>query len=179
MEHEMIDYYDENLRHLGVVDKAIAHKNGLWHKSVHVWIINSKNQVLLQKRCAQKSFYPNYWDCSFAGHVSAGENSILSALREGKEELGIKIKEEELEFAFTNKEILNWEKIDSREFVDVFIMKKDIDIEALKFQKEEVSEAKYFDLEDLFNGKIEKLFPHDEEYRLLKKLLDREEVKVC
>ena len=62
MEHELIDYYDENGRLLGVIDKAIAHREGLWHKSVHLWIFNSKNQVLLQKRCAQKKFFPCFYD---------------------------------------------------------------------------------------------------------------------
>ena len=46
MEHELIDYYDENGRLLGVIDKAIAHREGLWHKSVHLWIFNSKNQAI-------------------------------------------------------------------------------------------------------------------------------------
>ena len=101
MEHELIDYFDEKRNFKGVIDKAVAHKNGLWHRSVHVWIINSKNQILLQKRCAAKKFYPEFWDCSFAGHIGAGECSVVSAIREGEEELGLKLKESDLKYAFT------------------------------------------------------------------------------
>ncbi len=171
MEHELIDYYDENGNHKGVIDKAIAHKEGLWHKSVHAWIINSKNQILLQKRCALKTFYPNFWDCSFAGHVGAGENNKESALREGEEEIGISFSPDDLEYAFTNKEILKWNDKDSREFVYVYIIKKDIAVSDIKYQKEEVEEARYFELEELFNGKIENLFPHQDEYDQLKEIL--------
>ena len=167
MEHELIDYFDEEGKFKGVIDKAVAHKNGLWHRSVHVWIINSKNQILLQKRCAAKKFYPEFWDCSFAGHIGAGECSVVSAIREGEEELGLKLKESDLKYAFTLKEKLVWKDIDSREFVDVYLMEKDLDINDLSYQKEEVESAKFFDLNDLFNGKIEKLFPHEDEYRLL------------
>lgn len=172
MEHELIDWYDEKGKHKGVIDKAIAHKKGLWHKSVHVWIINSNDEVLLQKRCAQKSFYPNFWDCSFAGHVGAGEASIISAIREGEEELGIKVQTQDLEFLFTNKEELIWEDTISKEFVDVYIMRKNIEIENLKYQIEEVESAKYFKLDELLTDKRKSdILPHDEEYKLLKEIL--------
>lgn len=75
---ELIDLLDENGNMIGTIDKAIAHRDGLWHKSVHIWMVNDKNEILLQHRCAEKNFFPNFWDCSFAGHVGAGEESIES-----------------------------------------------------------------------------------------------------
>ena len=171
MEFELIDYYDENGNHKGVVDKSIAHKEGLWHKSVHVWIVNDKKQILLQKRCADKKFFPNHWDCSFAGHIGAGETSLISALREGEEELGLTIDEKELEYLFTIKEKFIWNDINSNEFVDVYILRKNIKIEDLKYQKEEVEVASYFDMDELFDNKITNLINHEEEYKLLEKKL--------
>ena len=171
MEHELIDWYDEKGKHKGVIDKAVAHKQGLWHKSVHVWIVNSNNEVLLQKRCAQKNFYPNFWDCSFAGHVGAGEDSVTSAIREGNEELGINVEEKDLKYLFTNKEELLWNNIVSKEFVDVYLMKKDVKIEDLKYQVEEVENAKYFKLDEVLSDNRESdVLPHDE-YKLLKEIL--------
>lgn len=168
MEHEIIDWYDENCNYKGKIDKAIAHKKGLWHKSVHVWIVNEKNQILMQKRCSKKKFFPNYWDCSFAGHIGTGESSLQSALREGKEELGIDLKAQDLNFLFTIKEQFVWEDIISREFVDVFICKKHINVEDLKYQKEEVDSAKYFEIDDLFNqNNANNIFPHTKEYKKL------------
>ena len=171
MEFELIDYYDENGNHKGVIDKSIAHKEGLWHKSVHVWMLNDKNQVLLQKRCSDKKLFPNFWDCSFAGHIGAGESSLISALREGEEELGLHLKENELQYLFTVKEEFVYNDINSKEFVDVYLVRKNVKIEELKYQKEEVETAAYFDMKDLFNNKISNLISHDEEYKLLKKVI--------
>lgn len=172
MEHEMIDEYNYRGEKVGVVDKAIAHKDGLWHKSVHVWILNDKNEILLQYRCADKKLYPNTWDCSFAGHISAGESSIEAVLREGKEELGIDVNLENLNFVFTNREEIKFEQIKSNEFVDIFVLRQNVDINDLHFQKEEVSDAKFVSLEKFFdlieNGAV---LPHDVEYLLLKKIL--------
>lgn len=171
MEHELIDWFNKDGEYKGVIDKAIAHKKGLWHKSVHVWIVNDKNQILMQKRCAQKRFFPNYWDCSFAGHIGAGESSLESAVREGEEELGLKLSTSDFNFLFTIKEEFVWKDITSREFVDVFLVKKNVKVEDLKYQKEEVESAKYFEMNEIFNSEgNSKIFPHAQEYDKLSKL---------
>lgn len=174
MEKEMIDEYNYRGEKIGVVDKDIAHKKGLWHKSVHVWILNDKNQILLQYRCAEKKLYPNTWDCSFAGHISAGESSIQAAQREGKEEIGIDVDLDKLNFILTNRECIKYEDINSNEFVDIFILRQNLNLEEIKFQKEEVSDAKYVSLNEFFNlidnGK---LLPHKIEYMVLKEYLDK------
>lgn len=173
MEHELIDWYDEKGNHKGVIDKAIAHKNGLWHKSVHVWIINDKSKILMQKRCQSKKFFPSFWDCSFSGHVGAGESSLVGALREGQEEIGLKLSKKDLKFAFTIKEEFKWNDIISREFVDVYVVYKNINIKNLTYQKEEVESAKFFDANKMFKSKSKNIFPHYEEYKLLKNYLDK------
>ncbi|MBQ7917415.1 MAG: NUDIX domain-containing protein [Clostridia bacterium] len=172
MEHELIDYYDENGTHLGVIDKAIAHSKGLWHKSVHVWIVNDTKQVLLQKRCSQKKFFPNFWDCSFAGHIGAGETSIISAIREAKEEIGLTIEDAELNFLFTEEQEYSWDKILSREFVDVYVLHKNIDTNTLTFQEEEVENAEFVNLEKLSSLFLsKKIIPHNKEFECLKTIL--------
>lgn len=171
MEHELIDWYDENGNYKGVIDKAIAHKKGLWHKSVHVWIVNDKNQILMQKRCAKKKFFPNYWDCSFAGHIGAGEKSLISAIREGEEELGLKLKPKDFKFLFTIKEDFAWKDIVSREFVDVFVLKKNVNLEDLRYQQEEVECAQYFEMAEIFkHDRSSNIFPHVDEYERLNQI---------
>lgn len=172
MEHEQIDEYNKLGEKIGVVDKEIAHRDGLWHKAVHVWIVNDNNEILLQYRCTEKSLYPNLWDCSFAGHIGVGESSIEGLIREGKEELGIEVDLEKLEFVMTTVENVVYEKIISNEFDDVYILRQNIDINEIKFQKEEVSDAKYVSLEKFFEF-IEKgdIVPHKIEYMVLKEIL--------
>lgn len=172
MEHEIIDEYNYRGEKIGVVDKDIAHKKGLWHKSVHVWIINNKNEILLQYRCAEKKLYPNTWDCSFAGHIGAGESSIEAVLREGKEELGIDVNLEKLEFILTNRENVKYEEINSNEFVDIYILKQNVELDKIKFQEEEVSDAKYVSLEEFFKLiEDRKVLPHEIEYMVLREIL--------
>ena len=125
MEHEMIDEYNKKGEKLGIIDKAVAHEKGILHKAVHVWVVNKNGEILIQHRCAQKKLYPNYWDCSFAGHIGAGESSIDAVLREGSEEIGIKVDTNNLEFIGTVKEMLNYENIKSNEFVDIYLLKQD------------------------------------------------------
>ena len=171
---EIIDEYNSRGEKIGVIDKDIAHEKGLWHKSVHVWLINSNNEILLQYRCAEKKLYPNTWDCSFAGHIDAGESSIQAAQREGKEEIGIDVDLDKLTFILTNREKLKYESINSNEFVDIFILKQDFKLDEISFQKEEVSDAKYVSIEEFFNLiDNNKLFPHKIEYMVLKEYLNK------
>ena len=52
---EKIEVLNEKGEKTGeVVSREEVHRLGLWHKTVHIWIVNGKNEVLLQKRCAQK-----------------------------------------------------------------------------------------------------------------------------
>lgn len=177
MEHEMIDYLNETGEVIGIIDKADAHRDGLWHKSVHVWVINDNNEILLQQRCASKSFYPNVWDVSFAGHVSTGEDSITSAMREGEEELGVTIDINKMKYLFTNKEKLVYDKIQSNEFVDIYLLRQNINLNDVVVQESEVSGVKYLSIEDFFEmveAKNEELFPHINEYEQLKEALEKE-----
>jgi len=81
-----------------------VHKDGDWHRSVHIWLVDPKRgQIGLQKRSPQKDTFPNRWDISAAGHVEAGvTDSRETAERELAEELGISISQhKQLQFAFT------------------------------------------------------------------------------
>lgn len=172
---EIIDILDENTgKPTGEkIEKTKAHAKGIWHGAIHVLIINEKKtHTLLQKRCADKKLYPNTWDIAVGGHISFKEDALISAKREIEEELGITTNNLNIEYLKTVKESLNNNGIISNEFVSIFIIYKDLDINKLKLQKEEVSEAKWFnyeELENLINNK--QVIPHIEEYKILKEIL--------
>ncbi|MCR5186858.1 MAG: NUDIX domain-containing protein [Clostridia bacterium] len=172
MAKEMIDELNNKGEKIGVVDKDIAHEKGLWHMSVHVWLVNDDNKILLQHRCAEKKLFPNTWDCSFAGHISAGETPIQAVLREGKEEIGIDVDLERLSLLFTNREMIKYKDINSNEFVYIFLLKQNFGLDEMKFQKEEVSGAKYVSINDFYDMiDRNELLPHKVEYSVLKKYL--------
>lgn len=158
---EEIDVLDENGNKTGeVVSREEVHKLGLWHKCVHIWIVNSKGEVLLQKRSSEKKTNPNKWTTATSGHLSAGDSSIEGAIRELGEEIGLQAKAEELQYLFTVKDETvkeyRGETILDNEITDVYLMRKELDIQNLKLQEEEVSSVKWFTQEEFKKMVMEK-----------------------
>ena len=79
-----IIWIDENENDLGEVSVSKAHQEGLLHRISVVYLTNSKNQILIQKRDDGRL------DHSAAGHVDAGESDLEAVIRELEEELGVR-----------------------------------------------------------------------------------------
>jgi isopentenyl-diphosphate Delta-isomerase len=171
---ECVDILDKNGNQNGEIKpKSEVHEKGLWHKTVHIWFINSKNEVLLQRRSKNKENSPDMWDVSVGGHVSSGEDLISAAIREVKEEVGIKITPKNLEFIGTVKQefILNQGTYIDNEFLSIYIIKIDIDnINQLSLQKEEVQILRWIPIKEFKQWADQRkpdLVIHDNEYKLL------------
>ena len=148
------------MEYLDVLDKSgaktgeskprnLVHRDGDWHRTVHVWIINSRKEILLQKRSQQREKYPNMWHISAAGHVLAGDDSVTAAIKEVKEELGINIEAKDIKLLFsTHKSSSPKPEFIENEFQDVFLIIKDIDIGQITFDTSEVADAKFFPWEE-------------------------------
>ena len=78
---EILDVVDETGAPTGeTVERAEAHREGVRHRTSHVWIARNRNgriQLLLQKRCMQKDSFPGCYDISSAGHIPAGDDYFL------------------------------------------------------------------------------------------------------
>lgn len=147
---EMVDVLTETGKFTDNVEiKQLCHKKGLWHKAVAVFIINSKKQVLLQKRSKNKKMWPDMWDISAGGHVLAGEFGFQVIIREIKEELGLSVKKEEIIFIGCSTSINKKGDILNKHFNEYYIVTKDIDEKNLSLQKEEVSEVKWINKEEI------------------------------
>ena len=156
-----------------IITKKEAHRNGKWHSAIHIWIFSSDmKKILLQKRCPNKDLFPNMWDISVGGHISSGEEPLVSAKRELSEELGLNPDNYNFEFVNVIKEKFVDGDIVSNEFITIYKIISDIDINDLVLQKEEVSEARWFN-KDEFNGMMdeEKVIPHIEEFNLISNIL--------
>ncbi len=86
---ESFPVVDKNDRLLRDAPRAEVHGNKLRHRAVHILLFSANGDVFLQKRSRWKDRHPLVWDSSAAGHVSAGEEYDVAALRELDEELGI------------------------------------------------------------------------------------------
>lgn len=161
---ELIDICDENNNPLNIQRiKSEVHKNGLWHRTAHIWIYNSKGEVLIQLRAKDKPIHPDVWDISVAGHVWAGEEPIVSGLREIEEEIGLKFKKEDLDFWTIKKIEAPFKKFKNNEFYYIYFLKYDGDINKTILQKEEVQKAQFFTVSQIkkdLKMNPEKYLPH-------------------
>ena len=81
-----------------IEERSVVHARGLWHRTVHIWVYRSARALLFQKRACTKDSHPGLWDVSAAGHIDVAESPEQSAIREIREELGLSVRTEELEF---------------------------------------------------------------------------------
>jgi len=97
LSQELLDLVDLSGRVIGQATRERVHREGLLHRAVHLLIWHTDGRILLQKRSASKACCPGLWDTSVGGHVGSGEEPIESALRECREELGLRVDANELE----------------------------------------------------------------------------------
>ena len=168
---ELIDVLDSNGNKTGEVkEKKDIYKDGDYHRSVHIWIMNDNNEILVQKRNPKKSTFPGLWAISVAGHVKSGETSEEACLRELKEEIGQKINKEELKYLFTVKREQPLNEMTLRVIDDVYLVRLDIDVENTKLQFSELTDIKYVYyeyLERIFKNHDPEYVPYTEEHKLL------------
>lgn len=138
---ETIDLYDKNKQKTGeVLKRGDEMLKGRFALSVHIWIMNTKGEIYIQRRAKQKELYPNLWENPGGGAV-IGESSEDAFKREFLEELGI--------FPdTTNAQIIDTIKRE-KDFVDIWLLKQDFDIQDLSLQRKEVYQAKWINLEKL------------------------------
>ena len=72
---------------LGLMEKMQAHENGILHRAFSVFLFNSKGEMLLQKRAAEKYHSPNQWTNACCSHPRVDETYEQAAHRRIKEEL--------------------------------------------------------------------------------------------
>lgn len=151
---EYLDILDESGRPTGKSKlKDEIHRDGDWHGTIQIWLMNSSGELLLQKRSPLKQSRPNKWDNTCGGHISAGEKAIDTAIRELKEELGIDVREEDFDLLYdVNSEHIEQEGLFiNRQHDYIYLVKMDIDIKHIRMQEDEVSEIKFVHFQELEN----------------------------
>lgn len=86
---EILIVVDENDTPVGTKRRKLIHGQRLRHRSAHVLVFNSADELLIQLRGPSKDEYPLFWDVSVGGHVGPGETYEQAAHRELDEELGL------------------------------------------------------------------------------------------
>jgi isopentenyl-diphosphate delta-isomerase type 1 len=86
---EILDVVDGENRVVGQATRREIHEQGLMHRSVHLFLVDSGGRLYVQKRAEGKETFPGAHDSSAAGHVNAGEDYHDCVVREVEEELGL------------------------------------------------------------------------------------------
>jgi len=93
MDEEIFDVVNERDEVIGRKPRNEVHRLGLMHRAAHVLVFNKRGKVFLQKRSMKKDRQPGLWDSSTSGHVDSGEDYDACAVRELREEIGLRVSE--------------------------------------------------------------------------------------
>ncbi len=89
-EDELLILVDEGGSEIGYLDKAACHDGaGVLHRAFSIFIFNSRGELLLQRRSAEKRLWPGFWSNSCCSHPRQGEGIATAAARRLAEELGL------------------------------------------------------------------------------------------
>ena len=148
---EFWDVYDENGHSLNKTHpRGTPMEINEYHIVIYAWVFTRDGKIVLTKRHPNKGG-GGLWECT-GGAVQSGESSIEGAVRELREEIGLKVGLEEPH--------LLYEKTINNTFTHIYIVKKDIKLEDLVLQKEEVVDSILVSVDkllDMWNNKL--MFP--------------------
>lgn len=137
---ELWDVYDENRNPVGRTHvRGVPLREGDYHIIADVWTVNQEGKILLTQRHPDKP-YGLFWECT-GGSALAGETSLMGAIRELSEEIGIHAEKEDLHLIHTIRQ--------KERFVDTYIMRQNVEEEDLRLQAEEVVGAKFVTYDEL------------------------------
>ncbi len=166
---ELWDLYDKHrVKNGKTMVRGSAFELECYHMVVHACIFNTCGEMLIQQRQPFKSGWPNLWDITVGGSATKGDSSQTAMERELFEEIGLRLDLQGIRPHLT----INF----NHGFDDIYIIEKDVDINTLVLQPEEVQRVKWATKEEI----IEKL--HNGEFipyyeSLIQLLFDMNEKK--
>ncbi len=166
---ERLDIVDEDGEPTGeTVDREIAHRDGIRHRTSHVWLVRKGPtdalEVLLQKRAADKDAFPGRWDISSAGHIPAGDDWKTSALRELKEELGVVAKRDDLLWLGNHNVesdgVFHGRPFHNRQVSAVFVLPLDKPESEFVLQASEIEAVRWMNIDECIHAVENKTIPN-------------------
>lgn len=96
MTEEKVILVNEQDEPIGLMPKLEAHEKAQLHRAFSIFILNSKNEVMLQQRASQKYHSPLLWTNTCCSHQREGETNIEAGNRRLFEEMGFTTELKEL-----------------------------------------------------------------------------------
>ena len=144
-ESERLILVDAQDRETGFESKGAVHDGeGMLHRAFSLFIFNSRGELLIQKRSAEKRLWPMYWSNSCCSHPREGEQMEDATVRRLREEMGLKC---ELQFLFRFRYHAQFGELGAEhEFCWVYIGRSDDEVHV---NRTEVDTWRWIGIEDL------------------------------
>lgn len=161
---EMFPLIDEEGNVVGRASRQYCHGGSMaLHPVVHLHITDLQGRLYLQKRSMTKDIAPGRWDTAVGGHVDYGETLEEAVKREAHEELGLRFRvEPRYLFQYV------WQSERERELVTAFHI---VYTGKLTPDQEEVTEGKYWTIEELRQQLGREVFTEQFEHREFQHLI--------
>ena len=134
---ELWDILDENGNATGRLhERGKPMNKDEYHLEVCVWIENDNGEYLISQRSPNKTF-PNMWECT-GGSAIAGDDSLTTALKEVKEELGIILEPQNGQMI---QHRLRCGTIGCNGLVDVWLFRQNVDVSTVILAPDETCDV--------------------------------------
>ena len=160
---DLVDIYNNKHEKLNYSKGRRELVDGEYRLSCFVWIINDKDEILVQQRLATAKNCPNMWETASGGAIE-GDDALSGAMRELEEELGVKANKDDMCFIGSFARI--------NDFVEVFVLKSNVSVDELVLQEDEVQAAKWMTIAD-FEKLIDEGNASDTGFDVFKKYFDK------
>ena len=91
MKEEEVILVDQNDNPIGLMPKMEAHEKAVLHRAFSVFVLNNKNELMLQQRALHKYHSPGLWTNTCCSHQRDGEDNISAGTRRLQEEMGFEV----------------------------------------------------------------------------------------
>jgi isopentenyl-diphosphate delta-isomerase len=96
MIEENVILVNESDEPIGLMPKLEAHQKAVLHRAFSVFVLNNKNEIMLQQRAHHKYHSPLLWTNTCCSHQRESESNIEAGTRRLFEEMGFKTELKEL-----------------------------------------------------------------------------------
>lgn len=152
--NELLFVVDENNNPIEPKPRQEVHQKGYWHRVSHIWVVNSKGQILCQRRSLLKDSSPGKWESFFGGHLGPGVDYLDGARRELREELGLDLPADKFTF------LTLYRREAGKEYQAVYFIKWDGDMSSIQVEEEEIDQLKWYDRTELESILLEEKDPN-------------------
>ena len=96
MVEEKVILVDKNDNQIRLINNIEAHEKALLHRAFSVFVLNDKNELMLQQRAHHKYHSPLLWTNTCCSHQREKETNIQAGTRRLREEMGFETELKEM-----------------------------------------------------------------------------------